>query len=145
MHHQIFSSRNNSQGQRADIFGEKTFKIIGSLFHHTVWKLKTNYKLKTICWINSLKLLRHFLSLLINAFHFNQWHYFSINSLVFVLINQYLTGLFVSRYSVRRKTQWHKIYFLVWRNKVNSNMKGSLQLKEAFCHCFKYVLYVFFA
>jgi hypothetical protein len=36
MHHQIFSSRNNSQGQRADIFGENTFKIISSLFRQTV-------------------------------------------------------------------------------------------------------------
>ena len=71
-------------------------------------KLKTNGKLKTICHFNFPKPIWHFLSLLINAFILINAIFFCINFRVFVLINQYWTRLFVSHYSVQRKTQLHE-------------------------------------
>jgi hypothetical protein len=86
-------------------FLEKDLKIIGSLFCRTILQIKN----KSL----NLKLLPFnfppFPLILINTLRFNQCHHFMYNIRVFVLINQYWTELFICCYSVRRKTQLHKI------------------------------------
>ncbi len=60
--------------------------------------------LKPFLWLKILSIL---ITLMI-SFSFNHAIIFCINTCVTVLINQYSTGLFVSYYSVQRKTQFHE-------------------------------------